>query len=679
MKTQTMTQHTVPMGIQQEGPRNANGAMRTRILIASVLVLTILCLMLAVVPASAQSAVAPTARQEMASPDFAARMAAARAANKSRAPAPSQTAPALPQDLAQSGQPELRFVTPTDGDVVAGTNLLIWVADTRPFGVPGREVLFQWSSDGSVWNTIPLQESPDFGRGSYTTTVDTTTLPSGPLYLRASASPLLSAEESPATILVNVQQPPKVSCLLEPTGEPGGVAFDCSASRSKNADGVLREYKWDFGDGSSMVTHRSAAKHSYAFGRTYTFRLSVTDNLGLSSSLVKKVEILADGSASLPAAPQGVLYENGPVNGTVDAWTINFGYVVSDSLTLTAQSKISGFEFYVWEFPGDVLTSVDWLITSAPNGGTVYGSGTASGMNLTDQFISTNQFGYDVDHATVTGLSFVLPPGTYYLNLQNAAVPSGDPVFWDENSGVGCNSPGCPSQAMESSLGTIPSESFEIDGGGKAPCDVEMLTINATGQSQETDPQRKAKVPLGPDPDYVSLNFEVVATLTSGSDPAWCPEGQTVAGTTILGHTGALKTEIGYKQACSAGVQLANCVSDAQCNNPGKHDGVCTKYPFSGRPLRGNDDYKSPEDEGVKTHDPTAMWLDMPGFPDTTHAAADRDLYFDADFLSTMKGDTTNASCHFQVFISWDNTAKEYWPYTFIDLLDDSVHCKLND
>src|ERR1039457_643933 len=27
-------------------------------------------------------------------------------------------------------------------------------------------------------------------------------------------------------------------------------------------------------------------------------------------------------------------YENGPVNGTVDAWTINFGYVISDSITL---------------------------------------------------------------------------------------------------------------------------------------------------------------------------------------------------------------------------------------------------------------------------------------------------------------------------------------------------------
>ena len=54
---------------------------------------------------------------------------------------------------------------------------------------------------------------------------------------------------------------------------------------------------------------------------------------------------------------------------------------------------------------------------------------------------------------------------TYWLNLQNAVVPSGDPVYWDENSGTGCQSNGCPSSASESAVGTIPSEAFTINGG----------------------------------------------------------------------------------------------------------------------------------------------------------------------------------------------------------------------
>ena len=163
------------------------------------------------------------------------------------------------------------------------------------------------------------------------------------------------------------------------------------------------------------------------------------------------------------ALPQDdVIYENGPVNGTTDAWTINFGYVVSDSFT---GGPVTGFDIWVWELPGDTMTSVDWSITSGPNGGTVYGSGTAS---VTDTFISTNQYGYNIDKISASGLNS--SSGGTWLNLFNAVVPSGDPVYWDENSGAGCHSSGCPSQAVESALGTIPSEAFDIFGNSNQSC-----------------------------------------------------------------------------------------------------------------------------------------------------------------------------------------------------------------
>ncbi len=183
--------------------------------------------------------------------------------------------------------------------------------------------------------------------------------------------------------------------------------------------------------------------------------------------------VLCLGLGAAASAQQ--LYDNGSINGTTDAWTINFGYVVSNNFkccksldgsgSSPAGATMTGFEFGAWEFPGDVLSSVDWSVTTAENGGTVIGSGTASGLNLTDQFVSSNQFGYDIDHITVTGLDVALASDTtYWLNLQNATVPSGDPVYWDENSG--------PSSASESSVGTIPSEAFTIDGtssGGTTP------------------------------------------------------------------------------------------------------------------------------------------------------------------------------------------------------------------
>jgi len=157
---------------------------------------------------------------------------------------------------------------------------------------------------------------------------------------------------------------------------------------------------------------------------------------------------------ALAAVPAFADVNNGPINGTTDAWTINFGYVVSDTFT-PDKVDVIGFQIGVWEFPGDVLQTVDWSITSAENGGTVYGSGTVSGSHLTDTFISTNQFGYNIDlisaSMSVNNLSTM---GTYWFNLANATVPSGDPVYWDENSGK--------ASASESAVGTIPSEAFTI-------------------------------------------------------------------------------------------------------------------------------------------------------------------------------------------------------------------------
>jgi len=178
--------------------------------------------------------------------------------------------------------------------------------------------------------------------------------------------------------------------------------------------------------------------------------------------------------ATVPASAQNWTYDNGPINGLVDAWTINFGFIVSDTFTAGGPSA-NGFAFGVHELPGDTMISVDWSITSGENGGTTFGSGTASGKNLTDKFLSQNQFGFDIDLITVSGLNVNLNAGTYWLNLQNAMVPSGDPVYWDENSGIGCKGDngmggGCPSGAAFG-FEPIPPEAFDITGtsGGTTP------------------------------------------------------------------------------------------------------------------------------------------------------------------------------------------------------------------
>ncbi len=158
------------------------------------------------------------------------------------------------------------------------------------------------------------------------------------------------------------------------------------------------------------------------------------------------------------------MYDNGPINGNTDAWTINYGFIVSDSFNLTSNTvPITGASFGVWLSPGDTLTSAELSITSSENGGTSYFDQT---VNLTMGSCTGNQYGYNVCTETTSFNGPTLNAGTYWVNLQNASVPSGDPVYWDENSGVGCTGPGCPSSASDSEVGTIPSEAFTILGNG---------------------------------------------------------------------------------------------------------------------------------------------------------------------------------------------------------------------
>ena len=179
---------------------------------------------------------------------------------------------------------------------------------------------------------------------------------------------------------------------------------------------------------------------------------------------------------ALAAIPAWADYNNGLINGSTDAWDIVLGYIVSDTFNVSSGQTVTGFSLGVWNELDGPMTTLQWSLTSQENGGTVYGSGvaTSAGGTLVSQFLSDNQYGYEIDRITVTGLNVNFSSGgTYWLNLQNANNADGDGYyFWDENSGVGCSSPGCPSQASESVVGTIPSESFTINttgGGGTTP------------------------------------------------------------------------------------------------------------------------------------------------------------------------------------------------------------------
>ncbi len=153
-------------------------------------------------------------------------------------------------------------------------------------------------------------------------------------------------------------------------------------------------------------------------------------------------------------------YNNGPVNGNTTAWPIiSPGVIPSDSFTLTAGGTVNSFSMWDWLLPGDSLTSVRLTIGTAPYDTSLF-DGTLSSSLASNCF--TNILGYDVCDETFTFTGPNLGPGNYWLTVWNAQTQDQLPAYWDENSGIGCTSPGCPSTAWLGTFGTIPSEAFTI-------------------------------------------------------------------------------------------------------------------------------------------------------------------------------------------------------------------------
>lgn len=159
------------------------------------------------------------------------------------------------------------------------------------------------------------------------------------------------------------------------------------------------------------------------------------------------------GTASVPALAQNDLYDNGPTNGTIDAWNINESIVTSDSFNLTSSSTVNGLNFAAWLEPGDVLESAEISLTSLELGGTTFFDQT---VNFTQSGCVLNQLGFNVCNETGSFPGVAMNAGTYWLNIGNAVVNNGDPAYWDENDG--------PSSASHNEEGTLPSESFTILG-----------------------------------------------------------------------------------------------------------------------------------------------------------------------------------------------------------------------
>lgn len=171
-------------------------------------------------------------------------------------------------------------------------------------------------------------------------------------------------------------------------------------------------------------------------------------------------------------ARAAIIYNDGPINGTIESIDIAAPAPrVFDSFTVSSGGMtLLGFTFGAWLQPGDVLQKVSFEMYTGP---------VQTGLEIISANVAviqsnckTNEFDLAVCLETV---SFpggpTLPVGTAWLDIYNSThVNVVGPVGWDVNDGVGCTSPGCPSQAVNDSGLPLRSGSFAIDAGvGQQP------------------------------------------------------------------------------------------------------------------------------------------------------------------------------------------------------------------
>jgi len=84
-------------------------------------------------------------------------------------------------------------------------------------------------------------------------------------------------------------EPPVAAFTFKPQAPQAGEAVTFDASGSTD-DGQIVKYAWEFGDGSPIVTGKTAT-HTYASSATYTVTLWVTDDSGEVTSLPLTVQV----------------------------------------------------------------------------------------------------------------------------------------------------------------------------------------------------------------------------------------------------------------------------------------------------------------------------------------------------------------------------------------------------
>jgi len=208
-----------------------------------------------------------------------------------------------------------------------------------------------------------------------------------------------ATSQASTTVTVTTNTQPPVANSGGPYTGTVNVAISFNGAASRDPDGSVVSYLWNFGDGAtaSGVT----AVHAYAAAGSYTVRLTVTDNDGLTNSASTTAQVSDGAGLQPPVANPG-----GPYQGTTASPVAFDGSASSD--------------------PDGRIVSYDWTFGDG---------GTASGAKPTHAYSTAGTYAVTLTvtddagrRATATTSASIQATGTgENLYAANCANCHGDP------------------------------------------------------------------------------------------------------------------------------------------------------------------------------------------------------------------------------------------------------------
>lgn len=177
---------------------------------------------------------------------------------------------AQPAGIAIGPSGKTAYVAGPANDIVTPVDTSLDASLTGPIGgFPG--------ASGVAVRPDGLQGYVTAASGSSVSILDTTNS------IAVGAIPVGAA---PAGIAVVPDQGPQASFFVSPARRRAKKALTFQASGSKDPDGKIASYAWDFGDGAHLVGSQVTRTHRYKRPGTYLVTLAVTDDEGCSTAFV---------------------------------------------------------------------------------------------------------------------------------------------------------------------------------------------------------------------------------------------------------------------------------------------------------------------------------------------------------------------------------------------------------